>query len=231
MGIFSETLPLACTLMLPAFPWPRVPALNCASLATENDPAWMLMLPPRPLLPEPRLVNTPLLSEIANTPRTLMLTSPPIPCPSETVTVPLRIKVLSSPPLVKNSEPALILMLPPLPTDPASTLLKAPLGFPLLFVPSKETRSLALIITFPASPCPRVLGLSCAPLVSESSPVVMRISPPLPLPVCSTLLRIAVLFPSNKMRSPAVISILPAFPTPKVLATNRASFAKDNDPA
>ncbi len=195
----------------------------------------MIILPPRPLLPEPRLVNTPLLSEIANTPRTLMLTSPPIPCPSETVTVPLRIKVLSSPPLVKNSEPALILMLPPLPTDPASTLLKAALGFPLLLVPSKETRSLALIITLPASPCPRVLANSCAPLVSESSPVVIRMSPPLPLPVCSTLLKAALgfpllLVPSKETRSLALIITLPASPCTRVLANSCAPWVKESDP-
>jgi hypothetical protein len=65
--------------------------------------------------------------------------------------------------------------------------------------------------------------LKCyAPLVSESDTVVMRISPPFPLPICSTLLKAALanlpilLAPFKETRSRASMITLPASPCLRV---------------
>src|SRR5919202_841477 len=120
-------------------------------------------------------------------------------------------------------EREVILRLPPLPTAPAVTLLKAPLLSPLEPTPSKEIVSVAVIFTLPASPCPRVLATRTAPLDTDRERVERLISPPLPTAPAST--RLAALLdcplvptPSKEIESVAARFTRPAFPLPLVLA-------------
>ena len=81
---------------------------------------------------------------------------------------------------------------------------------------SKETVSLATILTFPAFPCPRVAVLKKLPLLTESDPVVMLMSPPLPTALCPTRWNTPVsvgvpfLTPLMVIASVALISTFPA---------------------
>ena len=100
---------------------------------------------------------------------------------------------LTAPPPLSESELAVMSMSPPSPTAGprlsklldgfASTEVKIELtaGTELSCrSPSIAMWPLALIVTFPAFPCPLVIALSPAPLVIESDPVVISISPPSP---------------------------------------------------
>ena len=120
---------------------------------------------------------------------------------------------------------------PPLPIAPASTELVIPLSTPARSSPSREILSTTLSIILPAFPIPEVLPIICAPLVRLRLVVSMRISPPLPTAPKLTELAIILLSlflpsPSKKMVSVALITMLPAFPVPKVLLLICAPLVK-----
>jgi hypothetical protein len=116
----------------------------------------------KPLLPTPSIFTLSLV---------LRKILPALPCP--------KLNALITPPLVKNSALALTRISPPLPTPLRSTALDALLENPS-FAPSKVTVSRALIVILPAFARELVLLEIIAPLVRESDPVVISISPPLP---------------------------------------------------
>ena len=102
-----------------------------------------------------------------------------------------------------------ILISPPVPSLPGSTPLSTKLSV------SKETLSLALIITLPVFPCPRVLLMIREPSLADKELAVILISPPfVPATVLRLRLRIELfvreifasllrlIFPANKPREP-----------------------------
>ncbi|BAY42425.1 hypothetical protein SAMD00079811_00020 [Scytonema sp. HK-05] len=130
----------------------------------------MLILPPLPTPPAATVLKMfPLTSSTEFVARTDTL--PAFPCP--------KVLAVSAAPSVKEKEPVVILMLPPLPTPPAPTVLKM---FPL----TSSTEFVARTDTLPAFPCPKVLAISAAPSVKEKEPVVILMLPPLPTPPACT---------------------------------------------
>ena len=107
-----------------------------------------------------------------------------------------KVDALSTAPLVSESEPALMAILPPVPFDPGFTLLKIPLGNAPL--PSRVAAPETFTVTLPASPCPadwvlealRINVSSPAPLDKKREPELISILPPFPTPPASTVLKI-----------------------------------------
>ena len=89
--------------------------------------------------------------------------------------------------------------------------------------PSNTTLSCAIILTLPAFPVPLVLADICVPLVTVREPVLILISPALPLPTVST-----VILPSPVISivSGALILILPPLPIDVVEAEIKPSLVK-----
>src|SRR4028118_444386 len=110
-------------------------------------------------------------------------------------------------------------MLPPLPTPSASTWLPMPVTCVPVPTPSRETISVALIVTSPAFPCPDVLATKVASLDTDIVPVVISMLPPSPTAPASTWLPMPVEDPRRETASVARIVTSPAFPCPEVLAT------------
>ncbi len=228
----KETLSVAIILTFPASPFPWVPTSNWAPLVTASDPVVMLISPPFPTPSEPTVLKIPLEPPSIPTPSRetisllLMLIFPAFPSPF--------VLAVNTPPLVIESDLVVMSMLPPLPTAPDSTVLKAELGLLLLLTPSKKTLSVAVILKFPAFPCPRVKTCNWAPPVTESDLVVMLILPALPTAPFSTVLLATVdnpspICPSKTTVSVAVMFKLPAFPNPKVLEDNTEVFVAKKD--
>ena len=186
-----------------------------------REPVKILMSPALPMASDLRLVKISLPSK-----ETVSLASiiifPASPCPA--------VEVSSRAPLATSRKLVLMVMLPPSPTVFNGTSLKAPLK-----KPSNLTFSKALILIFPASPCPAAEVSSRAPLATSRKRVVILISPPLPTASFPgrgvTLLDAPVNNPSvNFTVSVAIILILPPFPCPELLAFRNALLAISTEP-
>ncbi|BAY42427.1 hypothetical protein SAMD00079811_00040 [Scytonema sp. HK-05] len=100
-----------------------------------------------------------------------------------------------------------MLILPPLPTPPAATVLKmSPL--------TSSTEFVARTDTLPAFPCPKVLALSLPPSLKEKSPEEIVMFPPLPTALGSTVLKIPLLTPAIVTLSVTSTVTFPASPLP-----------------
>ncbi|RCJ38872.1 hypothetical protein A6769_07480 [Nostoc punctiforme NIES-2108] len=118
-----------------------------------------------------------------------------------------------------ESDPVVMLMSPPLPLAVLPTSFTTKASF------FKETVLRAIMLILPASPFPFVLEVSRLFPWIESDPVVMLMSPPLPMAVLPTLLITEVVFFKETV-SLAVILTVPPFPCPKVLVDSLASVKK-----
>ena len=83
------------------------------------------------------------------------------------------------------------------------------------------------MVILPALPSPKVLEVICAPLVRVRLLVLILTSPalptaPFPTKLSITLLKPLLFSPFREILSVALIVILPALPSPKVLAEIRA---------
>ena len=108
-----------------------------------------------------------------------------------------------------------------LPPPPALTLILEELA--------KETVSVALIVTLPPLPCPKVLASNRAPLVRVKEPVFSSILPALPIALELTLASIEVKvsgLPFKDTVSVALTVILPALPCPDVFAIINAPLLR-----
>ena len=112
-------------------------------------------------------------------PSTSIVTLPALPCPD--------VLLSSRPPLVTKRDSAIISIPSLLPIPSSVTWLNNALLNPLLpSIPSKETVPVALILTSPALPFPKVLLVNPPPLVAKSEPVEIVIPLLLPLAFCPT---------------------------------------------
>src|SRR4028118_2095617 len=153
----KDTVSVAVMLTLPASPFPTVLALNRAPLVTDRELVVMLTLPPLPWAPDSTRLAAVLRFPVLLSPSkdtvsvavTFILPASPFPT----------VLTLSSAPLVTDSEPVVMVMLPPLPTALGATRLIAALETPLLPTLSNETVSVAVMLMLPASPVAEVLTL------------------------------------------------------------------------
>lgn len=93
-----------------------------------------------------------------------------------------------------------------------------------------------LTVMRPPFPSPEVLALRTAPFLKDSERAVMSISPPLPIPVSSTLLNIPLEEPplipipsKTTVPLPALIVTSPAFPCPPVRAISCEPLVKNSE--
>ena len=113
-----------------------------------------------------------------------------------------------SAPFLTSREPVVIVITPPFPSAPSSTLLLTPVKMSKSLTPSKTTASLASIVTLPAVPSPEMVVPIIEALLTESEPVLILTLPLLPTAFSSTSLSIKLL--SAKLILPiALISISP----------------------
>ena len=124
---------------------------------------------------------------------------------------------------------------PALPSAPENTTLYAPLGFPCLLAPSNSIKSLALMVTVPASPTPKILASRKAPLSTARDPVVMNTPPASPsapgyTTLTAPLSNPALLSSSNLIESLALMVTVPAFPTPRIIAPSKAPLSTSREP-
>ena len=192
LPLSSETKSLALINTLPALPCPMVLAFSVPPSNKDNEPLEIVMFPPLPVAPGSMLLKislgNPLLTpEIVTFPVTSMLIFPAFPLPAGKVPEAALTKVCNCAPSVRESEAALMLMLPPLPTPPASTLLKI-----VVLLPASETEPFACTSTLPAFPCPALLAFSLPPSNKDNEPLEIVMFPPLPVAPGSMLLKISL---------------------------------------
>ena len=159
-----------------------------------REPVIISMLPAFPSAPRSTTLKIPLASPLLPTPsnkiksEAIISTPPAFPIPkvvadisaplvreSESVIIEIlppspsalfSTTALMTPPLVIDREPVVILSEPPFPSASVSTALKIPLASPLLPTPSREIKSVAVMVKLPALPCTPEFSTDNPPLLA-----------------------------------------------------------------
>ena len=215
----------------PAFPPPLVLAETSAPSVREREPVLIMIPCESPSAVASTVLKMPLGARLLSPNRIIVsfaviLISPAFPTP--------KVLAPNCAPSAREREAVLIVIPSAIPLASGCTVLEIPLPSPSLSSPERVILCFAKIEIVRASPTPKVLALTNAPLMRESEPVSIVMPPEFPVAFSPTWLKIPLTnprldSPERIMASVATIFMAPASPTPNVLALSLAPPERERE--